>query len=80
VSSGYSFTTAASRVEQASRVHTTETDGFTNTTFFDGHAAPVRSKIGKIGGNKRFYGFPGTVNPDPAYALPNNPGIVVPRP
>jgi len=80
VSSSYSFSTAASRDEQASRIRTSETDGFTNTTFFDGHAAPVPSKVGKIGGNKRFYGFPGTVNPDPAYALPSGPGIVVPRP
>lgn len=38
-------------------------DGYTNTIFFDGHAAPVRSKTLESNGFEVLYGFPGTVNP-----------------
>ena len=51
------------RTAQASRVRRDRADGFTNTLFFDGHAASVPSKSVTFGAFTLFYGFPGTVNP-----------------
>ncbi len=39
-------------------------DGYTQATYFDGHAAAVKSKALSISNFVVFYGFPGTVNND----------------
>lgn len=41
-----------------------QNDGYTQATYFDGHAAAVKSKSLSISNFIVFYGFPGTVNND----------------
>ena len=65
----YAFDGAAARRTDSARVRQDKADGWTNTAYFDGHAAPVESKTLSINGFEVLYGFPGTINPDPA--LPN---------
>lgn len=51
------------RQNLAAQARSAKQDGFTNTFFFDGHAAAVRSKTLVLGAFELLYGFPGTVNP-----------------
>jgi len=59
----YDFVDSDERRATSTRIREGEEDGETNTAFFDGHAAPVRSKTYWAGGWDILYGFPGTVNP-----------------
>ncbi|MBU0638880.1 MAG: prepilin-type N-terminal cleavage/methylation domain-containing protein [Planctomycetes bacterium] len=59
----YIYTDTNQRNSEASRIRRGQMDGFTNTAFLDGHAAPVASKTLTAGGFTLLYGFPGTVNP-----------------
>lgn len=59
----YDFVNHDERVSTSTRIREGEEDGETNTAFFDGHAAPVRSKTYWVGAWDILYGFRGTVNP-----------------
>lgn len=61
----YRFTDSTTRTAEDSQIRRGRQDGMTNTGFFDGHAAPVRSKAYYPPNrpNPILYGFPGTVNP-----------------
>jgi prepilin-type N-terminal cleavage/methylation domain-containing protein/prepilin-type processing-associated H-X9-DG protein len=59
----YTIDTVARRTSESSRISSGKMDGETNTVFFDGHAARVRSKTLRLGSFEILYGFPGTVNP-----------------
>ena len=59
------------RASECARIRTLRGDGFTNTLFFDGHAASVQSESIAVLTTTYFYGFPGTVNP--ANAITGHP-------
>lgn len=59
----YDYTGDDDRRASSSDIRSGKQDGETNTAFFDGHAAPVRSKSYTVGNYEFLYGFPGTVNP-----------------
>jgi prepilin-type N-terminal cleavage/methylation domain-containing protein/prepilin-type processing-associated H-X9-DG protein len=59
----YEFNGESERRTESSDIRAKKLDGETNTAFFDGHAAPVRSKTYTVGTFELLYGFPGTVNP-----------------
>lgn len=60
----YRFSDSTSRDNEGAQIAKSKADGSTNTAFFDGHAAPVRSKTYYTPqGSALLYGFPGTVNP-----------------
>ena len=65
--SSYEFSDTNARVQQSARIRSTRADGLTDALYFDNHAASVASQRGVINGFEIFYGFPGTVNADPAY-------------
>jgi prepilin-type N-terminal cleavage/methylation domain-containing protein len=80
-SSGYTFSTTANRVADCGVIRQAKADGVTATAFFDGHAAPVRSKAAVINGNARlFYGFPGTMNPLNPLVIPPGAQVSLPTP
>ena len=58
------YTDPFERRYAASRIHQDQSDGLTNTLFFDGHAAAVPSRTFVTNGFEILYGFPGTVNPE----------------
>jgi prepilin-type N-terminal cleavage/methylation domain-containing protein len=60
----YTFVDKAQHTNSCTRIDREESDGMTSTAFFDGHAAPVKSKPVKVGNTQVFYGFPGTRNWD----------------
>jgi prepilin-type N-terminal cleavage/methylation domain-containing protein/prepilin-type processing-associated H-X9-DG protein len=60
---GYSFTSSAARDTQLSIHRNQRQDGVTNSAFFDGHAAGVKSKSLIVNNFNLLYGFKGTVNP-----------------
>jgi hypothetical protein len=59
----FAISDVTTRTSEASRISQSKLDGETNTVYFDGHAARVRSKTLKLGTFEILYGFPGTVNP-----------------
>ncbi len=60
----YSFQSTDQRKIESARIVRSMSDGATSTAFFDGHAAPVKSKPMKFANMTIFYGFPGTRNWD----------------
>jgi prepilin-type N-terminal cleavage/methylation domain-containing protein/prepilin-type processing-associated H-X9-DG protein len=59
----YTFPGSQQREMECVTIRDGRQDGRTNTVFFDGHGAPVRSKRLIFGEWELLYGFPGTVNP-----------------
>ncbi len=59
---GYTFESTDQRDQISSKIRASKLDGSTQTAFFDGHAAPVKSKTLTANGFELLYGFPGTVN------------------
>lgn len=57
------FETSGARNTDSASLRTAQADGKTNTVFFDGHAAAVKSRVFVVNGFELLYGFPGTVNP-----------------
>jgi prepilin-type N-terminal cleavage/methylation domain-containing protein len=67
------YTKTSDRSAQASQVRASKADGNTNSVFFDGHAASVRSRTYKAAAfDNLLYGFPGTKNPRKKSPPPNN--------
>ncbi len=66
----YAISDINTRNSEASQITRGRMDGETNTVFFDGHAARIRSKVLRFNNFELMYGFPGTVNPKVA---PNSP-------
>ncbi|MBN1512257.1 MAG: type II secretion system protein [Phycisphaerae bacterium] len=60
----YTFVSTEQRKTDSQRIVRQMSDGATSTAFFDGHAAPVKSKVMKFANQTLFYGFPGTRNWD----------------
>jgi prepilin-type N-terminal cleavage/methylation domain-containing protein/prepilin-type processing-associated H-X9-DG protein len=73
----YAFVDQGTRNTEDSSCRSGKKDGRTNTAFFDGHAAPVRSLRLMANGIELLYGFRGTANPARKSPLfnPDNPGI-----
>jgi prepilin-type processing-associated H-X9-DG protein len=69
----YDFVDPNERRAMSSRIRAGKQDGETNTAFFDGHAAPVRSKTYTAAGFDLLYGFRGTVNPAMVSPAPGSP-------
>lgn len=65
----YQFSGSTERNTDSADIRSSKQDGKTNTVFFDGHAAPVRSRTLRYSGWDILYGFKGTVN-----ALKDQPG------
>lgn len=60
----YIYTNEGEHEDSSEAIQNGKLDGKTNTVFFDGHGAPVKSKEYIVGaGFKIMYGYPGTVNP-----------------
>lgn len=66
----YTFNSTNERNSESDQIRRSKKDGRTNTVFFDGHAESVRSKTFTANGFELLYGFPGTVNYNPAEMPP----------
>ncbi len=66
----YLFESSDRRNAEAARIRQAKADGWTNTLYFDGHAAPSVSRTLVINDFELLYGFRGTVNPFTPPTLP----------